>query len=168
MKLSKLALASAIAGLLSAGTAYAQSGLGQPSSVQQTAFEYNSYYAQDYDERAGAKERGVEGDDGLGAVGKHDGDPCSRLHPQLTQADREAHDLPPEVSVGDRGPEKVGGHDGRVTRGVGCQFLECHRWWDDRRLHLEHRQDCSQRDQSAQVHRFSQYTLFDAIGPYHG
>lgn len=62
MKLSKLALASAIAGLLSAGTAYAQSGLGQPSSVQQTAFEYNSYYAQDYDERAGAKERGVEGE----------------------------------------------------------------------------------------------------------
>lgn len=60
MKLSKLALASAIAGLLSAGTAYAQNGIGQPSSVQQTAFEYNSYYAQDYDERAGAKERGVE------------------------------------------------------------------------------------------------------------
>lgn len=62
MKLSKLALASAIAGLLSAGTAYAQSGLGQPSTVQQTAFEYNSYYAQDFDERAGAKERGVEGE----------------------------------------------------------------------------------------------------------
>lgn len=62
MKLSKLALASAIAGLLSAGTAYAQSGPGQTRSVQQTAFEYNSYYAQDYDERAGAKERGVEGE----------------------------------------------------------------------------------------------------------
>ncbi len=62
MKLSKLALAGAIAGLLSAGTAYAQSGLGEPSSVQQTAFEYHSYYAQDYDERAGAKERGVEGE----------------------------------------------------------------------------------------------------------
>jgi hypothetical protein len=62
MKLSKLALASAIAGLLSAGTAYAQNGIGQPSSVQQTALEYNSYYAQDYDERAGAKERGVEGE----------------------------------------------------------------------------------------------------------
>ena len=62
MKLSKLALAGAIAGLLSAGTAYAQSGLGQPPSVQQTAFEYNSYYAQDYDEQAGSKERGVEGE----------------------------------------------------------------------------------------------------------
>ncbi len=62
MKLSRMALASAIAGLLSCGTAYAQSGWGQPTSVQQTAFEYNSYYAQDYDERAGAKERGVEGE----------------------------------------------------------------------------------------------------------
>ncbi len=62
MKFSKLALAGAMAGLLSAGTAYAQNGWGQPSSVQQTAFEYNSYYAQDYDERAGAKERGVEGE----------------------------------------------------------------------------------------------------------
>ena len=61
MKLSKLALACAVACLLSAGTAYAQSGFGQASSVQQTAFEYNSYYAQDQDERAGAKERGVEG-----------------------------------------------------------------------------------------------------------
>jgi hypothetical protein len=62
MKLSKMALASAIAGLLSCGTAYAQSGWGEPSTVQQTAFEYNSYYAQDYDERAGSKERGVEGE----------------------------------------------------------------------------------------------------------
>lgn len=53
-------MTSAIAGLLSAGTAYAQNGMGQPSSVRQTAFEYHSYYAQDYDERAGAKERGVE------------------------------------------------------------------------------------------------------------
>ncbi|REK05473.1 MAG: porin [Planctomycetota bacterium] len=61
MKFSKLALVSAVAGLLSAGTAYAQNGWGQASSVQQTAFEYNSYYAQDYDERAGAKERGIEG-----------------------------------------------------------------------------------------------------------
>jgi hypothetical protein len=56
-----MALAAAMASLLSAGTAYAQSGWGQASSVQQTAFEYNSYYAQDQDERAGAKERGVEG-----------------------------------------------------------------------------------------------------------
>ena len=47
MKLSKLALAGAIAGLMSAGTAYAQSGLGQSAPVQDTAFEYNSYYAQD-------------------------------------------------------------------------------------------------------------------------
>jgi Putative beta-barrel porin-2, OmpL-like. bbp2 len=62
MKFSKLALAAATAGLLSAGTAYAQSGWGQASTVQQTAFEYNSYYAQDEDERAGAKERGVEGE----------------------------------------------------------------------------------------------------------
>ncbi len=62
MKISKLALACAIAGLLSARAAYAQTGWSQPSSVQQTAFEYNSYYAQDFDERAGAKERGVEGE----------------------------------------------------------------------------------------------------------
>jgi len=63
MKLSKLALAGAIAGLLSAATAYAQTGPGYTSSVQRTAFEANSYYyAQDYDERAGAKERGVEGE----------------------------------------------------------------------------------------------------------
>ncbi len=47
MKLSKLALAGAIAGLLSAGTAYAQSGLGQGVPAHDTAFEYNSYYAQD-------------------------------------------------------------------------------------------------------------------------
>jgi hypothetical protein len=62
MKLSKMALAAVSAGLLSAGTAYAQSGWGQASTVQQTAFDYNSYYAQDFDERAGAKERGVEGE----------------------------------------------------------------------------------------------------------
>lgn len=62
MKLSKLALAAGLASLLSAGSAYAQTGWGQASPVQQTAFEYNSYYAQDYDERAGAKERGVEGE----------------------------------------------------------------------------------------------------------
>jgi Putative beta-barrel porin-2, OmpL-like. bbp2 len=61
MNLSKLALAAALAGLLSAGTAYAQRNWGQPSAVQQTAFEYNDYYAQDVDERAGAKERDVEG-----------------------------------------------------------------------------------------------------------
>jgi hypothetical protein len=49
MNLSKLALAGAIAGLLSAVTANAQTGAGQPTpaSVQETAFEYNSYYAQD-------------------------------------------------------------------------------------------------------------------------
>lgn len=61
MNLSKLALAAALASLLSAGTAYAQRGMGYPSPVQQTAFEYSDYYAQDFDERAGAKERGVEG-----------------------------------------------------------------------------------------------------------
>jgi Putative beta-barrel porin-2, OmpL-like. bbp2 len=61
MNLSKLALAAALAGLLSAETAYAQRNWGQPSAVQQTAFEYNDYYAQDYDERAGSKERDVEG-----------------------------------------------------------------------------------------------------------
>ena len=62
MKLSKLALVGAIAGLLSAGSAYAQQGTGQYSQVQPTAFEYNSYYAQDYDEQAGSKEQGVEGE----------------------------------------------------------------------------------------------------------
>ena len=62
MKLSKLALAGAIAGLLSAGAAYAQSGPGQNSPVQSTAFGYNSYYAQDDDQQAGSKERGVEGE----------------------------------------------------------------------------------------------------------
>jgi hypothetical protein len=62
MKLTKLALAGALAGLLSAGSAFAQSGLGQPQSARQTAFEYNSYYAQDYDEQAGSKEEGVEGE----------------------------------------------------------------------------------------------------------
>jgi hypothetical protein len=62
MRLSRLALAAALAGLLTAGHAYAQSSWGQPSTVQQTAFEYNDYYAQDFDERAGAKERGVEGE----------------------------------------------------------------------------------------------------------
>lgn len=62
MKLTKLALAGALAGLLSAGSAYAQSAYGQAPAARQTAFEYNSYYAQDYDEQAGAKERGVEGE----------------------------------------------------------------------------------------------------------
>jgi len=62
MRLSKLALAGAIAGLLSAGAAYAQSGPGQGSPVQSTAFGYNSYYAQDDDQQAGSKERGVEGE----------------------------------------------------------------------------------------------------------
>jgi hypothetical protein len=47
MRLSKWALASAISGVLCAGTAYAQSGVQQPSTIQRTAFEYSSYYAQD-------------------------------------------------------------------------------------------------------------------------
>jgi hypothetical protein len=63
MKLSKMALAGVLAGLLSGGTAFAQSGLGQSPSARPTAYEYNnSYYAQDYDEQAGAKERNVEGE----------------------------------------------------------------------------------------------------------
>ncbi len=62
MKFSKLALAGALAGLLSVGTAYAQSGLGQPGPAQPTAYDYNSYYSQDQDEQAGSKERGVEGE----------------------------------------------------------------------------------------------------------
>ncbi len=60
MRLSLMALAGAIAGLLSAPAAYAQYAPGQESAVQPTAYEYNSYYAQDQDEQAGAKERGVE------------------------------------------------------------------------------------------------------------
>ncbi len=47
MRLAKLALAGTVVGLLSTGAAYAQNGLGSASSVQQTAFEYNSYYAAD-------------------------------------------------------------------------------------------------------------------------
>lgn len=47
MRLSKWALASAISGALCAGTAFAQSGVQQPGKIQQTAFEYSSYYAQD-------------------------------------------------------------------------------------------------------------------------
>jgi putative OmpL-like beta-barrel porin-2 len=62
MKFSKLALAGAVAGLLSVGTAYAQSGLGQPGPAQPTAYDYNSYYSQDTDEAAGSKEQGVEGE----------------------------------------------------------------------------------------------------------
>ncbi len=62
MNFSRLASAAALVGLLSAGTAYAQSSWGQPTAVQQAAFEYNDYYAQDFDERAGSKERGVEGE----------------------------------------------------------------------------------------------------------
>lgn len=60
MKLSKFALAGAIAGLLSAAHAYAQQGPARSYQFEQTAYEYNSY--QDYDEQAGAKERGVEGE----------------------------------------------------------------------------------------------------------
>ncbi len=62
MRFSKLALAGAIAGVLSAGPAYAQNRSGQPTSVQQTAYDYNSYYAQDDDQKAGSKEQGVEGE----------------------------------------------------------------------------------------------------------
>jgi len=69
MRLSKLALVGAIAGLLSAGSAYAQQGTGQYSQVQPTAFEYNSYYAQDYDQQAGSKEQGVEGEPAPAAAG---------------------------------------------------------------------------------------------------
>ena len=47
MNLSKLAVAGAIAGLLSAVTAYAQSGAGRPTPVEATAFEYSSYHAED-------------------------------------------------------------------------------------------------------------------------
>ncbi len=61
MRLSRFALAGALAGLLSAGAAFGQSGTA-PGSVQRTAFEYNNYYAQQEDEVAGAKEEGVEGE----------------------------------------------------------------------------------------------------------
>jgi hypothetical protein len=56
-----LALAGAIAGCLSAPAAFAQYDPGLNGPVQPTAYEYNSYYAQPFDEQAGAKERGVEG-----------------------------------------------------------------------------------------------------------
>lgn len=62
MRLSMLALAGAIAGCLSAPAAFAQYDSAANGSVQPTAYEYNSYYAQDFDEQAGAKERGVEGE----------------------------------------------------------------------------------------------------------
>ncbi|MGD9721585.1 MAG: outer membrane beta-barrel protein [Pirellulales bacterium] len=62
MRLSMLALVGAIAGCLSAPAAYAQIAPGQSAPVQPTAYEYNSYYAQQDDEMAGAKERGVEGE----------------------------------------------------------------------------------------------------------
>src|SRR5262245_43810031 len=45
MKLSKLALAGALVGLMSAGSAYAQNGWGQPA-VTRTSYEFSSYYAQ--------------------------------------------------------------------------------------------------------------------------
>ncbi len=67
MRLSKLALAGAIAGLLSAAAAYGQTGVWEPASIEKTAFEYNNYYAQDYDEKAGAKEEGVEGESAAAA-----------------------------------------------------------------------------------------------------
>jgi hypothetical protein len=62
MKLSKLALAGAIAGLLSAATAYADTEAAENPPATQTAYDYN-YYAQDTDQEAGSKERGVEGYD---------------------------------------------------------------------------------------------------------
>ncbi|HEX3727628.1 MAG TPA: outer membrane beta-barrel protein [Pirellulales bacterium] len=61
MKLSKLTLAGAIAGLLSAGAAYAQVATDERPAAQPAA--YNNYYLQDSDEEAGSKERGVEGYD---------------------------------------------------------------------------------------------------------
>ncbi len=67
MRLSKLALAGAIAGLLSAAAAYGQTGVWEPASIEKTAFEYSNYYAQDYDEKAGAKEEGVEGESAAAA-----------------------------------------------------------------------------------------------------
>jgi hypothetical protein len=42
-----LALAGALTGLLAATAASAQTGAGQPPSVEQTAYEYSNYYAQD-------------------------------------------------------------------------------------------------------------------------
>ena len=77
MNISKLALAGAIAGLLSAGTAYAQFPTG-PVSVEQTAYEYNSYYSQNDDQAAGAKERGVEGEpDPAAAAAAPEGPPSA-------------------------------------------------------------------------------------------
>jgi hypothetical protein len=69
MKLSKLALAGALACVLSAKTGYAQSGWGQPQSARQTAFEYNSYYAQDIDEQADAKAEGLNQEEAPAAAG---------------------------------------------------------------------------------------------------
>ena len=62
MRISMLALAGAVAGCLSVPAAYAQSMPGKYAPLQPPAYEYNSYYAQDFDEQAGAKERGVEGE----------------------------------------------------------------------------------------------------------
>src|SRR3954469_43768 len=51
MKISKMAMAVAIAGLLTGSQAFAQQrtayGLRQPVSARPTAYEYNSYYAED-------------------------------------------------------------------------------------------------------------------------
>src|SRR5262249_49628606 len=77
--LSMLALAGAIAGCLSAPAAFAQYAPGANGAVQPTAYEYNSYYAQDYDEQAGAKERGVEGEP----------DPQARVAPAAEEAEEE-------------------------------------------------------------------------------
>lgn len=51
MRLSRMAMAIALSGLLTGGTAYAQQGttygLRQPTSVTRTAYEYADYYADD-------------------------------------------------------------------------------------------------------------------------
>jgi hypothetical protein len=52
----------AVAGMLSAPAAFAQYGAYPNQAAQPVAYEYNSYYAQQDDAQAGAKERGVEGE----------------------------------------------------------------------------------------------------------
>ena len=90
MKLSKLALAAAIAGMLSASTAYAQSAIWQPSSIEKTAYEYSNYYAQNDDREAGAKEEGVEGETpaqaGVPAYGDNKGDEAAPPAPATAAA----------------------------------------------------------------------------------
>ncbi|MBI3836581.1 MAG: porin [Planctomycetia bacterium] len=85
MKLSKLALAGAIAGSLSAGTAYAQSGSGQPALAQQTALDYNSNYAQDDgqspSDQPPAAAPAADGDACRGACSNHCNSGCGLLAP---------------------------------------------------------------------------------------